>query len=357
MLKNKLKQLGNVQGDPAVSILLNTHRTHPDNKQDAVTLKNLINEAEKRLYETYDKRTVWPIMESLRLLEAEIDHNYNLDSLAVFVAANTAEALKLPVGVEDRVIIDRNFATRDLVRALQQTERYYVLCISHAKARLLQAVNDKVVQEYAAGSPFPYLNKTVYVTDNLKKSMGNVQDNFSKEFFNRVDKEFQTHYKMEPLPLVLAGDERNIAYYREIADKNEWIIGSITGNYDDESPHEIITKTSEVVRDYVNRRRENALAEIEQAQSDQKLLDDLSDIYRAAQEGRADTLYVEKDFFQPALIEGDTLTVREDPTEPGVTDDIIDDIAETVMAYGGSVVFMPPGSLSEYRRIALRVRY
>lgn len=357
MLKNKLKQLKLVQADPAVSILLNTHRTHPDNKQDAVTLKNLITEAEIRLFEAYDKRTVWPIMERLRKLESEIDHNYNLDSLALFATAEISEAIKLPVGVEDRVIIDTNFATRDLMRALQQTEHYYVLCISHSKARLLQAVNDRIVKEFSEQSKFPFVNGTVYTTDNLQKSMGNVQDNFSKEFFNRVDKEFQNYYKAEPLPVVLAGAERNISYYREIADKNEWIVGDIVGNYDDTSTHEIIKKTSEVVREYNKKRHETALAELEQAQSDQKLLDDLSDIYRAAQEGRADTLYVEKDFFQPATIDGDALVPHSDPNAPGVVDDIIDEIAETVMTYGGSVVFMPPGALSAYRRIALRVRY
>ena len=40
-----------------------THRSFPDNKQDPITLKNLVKQTEERLLAQMDKREVWPIME------------------------------------------------------------------------------------------------------------------------------------------------------------------------------------------------------------------------------------------------------------------------------------------------------
>lgn len=47
-LKLLLNQLNHHQNDLAISILLPTHRTFPDNKRDAITLKNLVKQAEER---------------------------------------------------------------------------------------------------------------------------------------------------------------------------------------------------------------------------------------------------------------------------------------------------------------------
>ena len=45
----KLTKIAEARGNPCVSISLNTHRTHPENKLDAIALKNLCAQAEQRL--------------------------------------------------------------------------------------------------------------------------------------------------------------------------------------------------------------------------------------------------------------------------------------------------------------------
>jgi hypothetical protein len=57
-MEQALTTLSKHQEEPAVTILISTHRTFPDNKQDSIHLKNLIAEAERRLYEQYHKRQV-----------------------------------------------------------------------------------------------------------------------------------------------------------------------------------------------------------------------------------------------------------------------------------------------------------
>jgi len=60
-----LQKVKNVKKEGCVSIILNTHRTKPDNVKDEKKLKNLVKEAEKRLYNQYEKRFVWPIMDNI----------------------------------------------------------------------------------------------------------------------------------------------------------------------------------------------------------------------------------------------------------------------------------------------------
>ena len=52
----ELHQLKDVFSPGCVTLILNTHRTKPENLQDAITLKNLANEAEQRLLASFDKR-------------------------------------------------------------------------------------------------------------------------------------------------------------------------------------------------------------------------------------------------------------------------------------------------------------
>jgi hypothetical protein len=147
----KLKKLKDIISESCVTIILNTHRTKPDNEKDPLTLKNLIKDAEQRLYADEDKRDAKTLVERLQDLESKIDHRNNLESLILFVNEDIAEYTRLPIAVEDRVVIDHTFATRDLIRALHHETNYYVLVLSQQKVRLIEAFNDKVVAQTSPG--------------------------------------------------------------------------------------------------------------------------------------------------------------------------------------------------------------
>ena len=90
-MNKKLNALKKVNAKNCVSIILNTHRTAPDNQKDVITLKNLIKEVEERLMNSLDKKEAQSIVESLTKLEASIDHNYNLESLILFVNVDSGD--------------------------------------------------------------------------------------------------------------------------------------------------------------------------------------------------------------------------------------------------------------------------
>lgn len=73
-LKEQLQKLAAEKNTPCVSISLNTHRTHPDNTQDVVLLKNLLKEAEERVVTEFGKRPVASLLGKISKLSDEIDH-------------------------------------------------------------------------------------------------------------------------------------------------------------------------------------------------------------------------------------------------------------------------------------------
>jgi len=122
--------LQSIRGYPAVSILLPTHRRSPDNLQDPIRVKNLVQQATERLLAEFSKRDVEPLLARLEALVARIDYRYTLDGLALFVNRDLAREFYLPFAVKERVIIGETFATRDLVLALNRSPRYWVLVLS-----------------------------------------------------------------------------------------------------------------------------------------------------------------------------------------------------------------------------------
>jgi len=355
-MDNILKKIKNIQAEACVTIILNTHRTRPDNEKDPLLLKNLVKEAEQRLYDTYEKRFVWPIMDNLNKLVEKIDHQQNLESLILFVNQEVAEYTRLPVKVVDRVIIDNTFATRDLVRAMHQESSYYVLVLSRQNARLIEAFNDKMVKEL--GGDFPIKNN-LYSTDRQDLSSNKGTDNLIEEFFNRVDKIVQAAIKDNPLPILLATETRNVHHYTKVADKKHIIIGHINKNRDDEKAHHIIPEAWEVVKTITKERIAARISELHNAVGAGKVVSDLSEIWNAIQHGRGQTLFIKKGYFQPAYLK-DNQVVPVDKFEKDhkdVIDDIVDELIEFNLAFGGDNVFIEGDELQKFNNLALTTRY
>jgi len=352
-----LKKAKDICTEGCVSIILNTHRTKPDNQNDPVTLKNLIKNAEERLYNDYEKRFVWPIMENINKVADSINHNFNLDSLIIYANKDFADYTRLPVKATDRVVIDNTFATRDLVRAMHQESAYYALVVSRQNARLIEAFNDGVVEEKAG--VFPIKNETLYATDKKKLTTNKGQDNLTEEFFNRVDKALQEAIKDHPMPVVIVTETRNFDHYLKVADKKDLIIGHVNMNRDEEKAHHIIPEAWNVVQTLIKMKNEARITELRKAVSAGLFASDYNDIWNAIIQGRGKTLFVKRGFYQPALlVENEIVPVDNfEKDQKGVVDDIIDEMIEQTMAYGGDVVFVEGDELSKFGSVALMTRY
>jgi hypothetical protein len=357
-MNTTIKKLKNINAENCITIILNTHRTKPDYFKDELTLKNLIKEAENRLSADLDKKDAVVLIDKLKSLADQIDHSFNLDSLVLFVNNDIAELTRLSIPVTNRVIIDNTFSTRDLVRAVHAETNYYVLVLSKNEARFIEALNDKVVQEFK--SPFPIKNTQFDNINTMEPVVSSRQRNLYAEFFNQVDKAVNKIRNQNPLPVLIASVEENYPEYLKIADQKHSIYPMfLNDNRIAEKDHAIITEAWKIIEAHNKKITTERKAELLKAVTHNKFLSDTNDIYKAIKEGRIQTLFIEKDLFQPAIIEDDEIIYVSDfqNSDKVVVDDIYDELIELNMDFGGEVVFLPKGELTKFNGFGAITRY
>lgn len=355
MSKTIFDQVKNAREYPCVTITLETHRTAPDSKRDPIALKNLLTQAEERLLAEFSKREIGDLIEKMKKLAESIDHSHNKEGLILFVNKELALFDRMPFALNEEVIIHETFATRNLIRNIHASETYYVLAISKQKARIFEGHSDKAHE--ILNKQFPAEND-IYTTDRLERSMGAKEDSKLREFFNRVDKGFLELYKEDPAELVLMGVEANVADYRAIADQHKLVVGAIHRNGDTVKDHEVAAAAWPIVSEALRQRRQEAIAELEKAVSEQKFTSGLPEMWRMVNQGRCDALYVEKGFFQPAIIhDHENIELTDLHSAPGICDDIVDEIIEIALQMKARVVFVDNGSLDKFQRMAMINRY
>jgi hypothetical protein len=361
MNRRDITILQNVRGYPAVSILLPTHRTSPDNKQDPIRVNNLAKEAGERLLAEFPRREVDPILVRLEKIIGEIDYRYALDGLAIYVNRDFAHKYYLPFTLNERVIIDETFATRDLVFALNRTPRYWVLALSEKPTRLFDGVRDNL--EEIINNNFPMVHTGAGGEGTLPGGSGvNIsayRDERHRQFFRQVDANFGELAKVDPQPLVVVGVDRYLSFFDGVTSHKNLIISTMTGNHDKTAAHDLAKLVWPLVKENLATQRLAKLDALNAAVGARKFASGIEHIWRLADEGRVATLLVEEDFHFPATVDesGLQLTAAEDATAPGVIDDAVDELIEAVMAKGGEIQFLDNGSLKAHNRIAAITRY
>ena len=351
-MKELIKKLNKVTGKACVTILVKTHRSRPDNEKDPIAVKNLIKEAEARLKAEYadvaDER-----IEALKKLAGEVNHSTNKEGLMLVVSDSVAEYHQLPVEMKDRLVIDNTFATRDIVRGSHERSDYYVLVLSRQQARLIAAHNNHVDHEITDGFP---MENDIVPDDKHEMSMSQGSDKIVEHFFNKVDKTVQRVVNADPKPVILATEERNHDYYKNVMDR-PIIAGHINKNHDHEQAEDIVRESWPVMREHLQNKNRQRIQELKQAVNQQRYLSDLSDIWRAVNEGRGQTIFVERGYFQPAQIDGESVVPVDSPNGNNVVDDIVDEMIETNQKHGGDTVFVNDDELNDYQGLALTTRF
>lgn len=356
--RSELKSLQAHREYPSVSILAPTHRTAPDNKRDPIKVKNLVTKAIDRLHDEYKKREVAEVVDRLKKLVKDVDWKYALDGLALFASRTTSMAVTLPFKPRPRAIVDETFATRDLAYALNRAVAYRVLVLGH-QARLFDAWTT-VLEEHTA-KPFPLRHTGPGGAAKLPGGPGvnplAVRDEGMRQFFRTVDQAVAAVQRDNRLSLIVAGVDRNLAFFKEVTGPNADILGMLAGNHEKTPPDKLGKLVWPIFDVAMTTRRTEALVQLDSAVGVQRHNSGIDQVWRAASQGQVKTLLVEKDFKYPADLNaaGDRL-MPYTGKGPAALDDAVDEVIERVMESGGEVYFYPPGDLDTHQSIAAVLR-
>lgn len=361
MNRHEVHLLQQISGYPSLTITLPTHRTSPDNRQDPIRVKNLVEQATSRLLAEFSKRDIAPLLDGLEKLTKDIDYRYTLDGLALFVNRDFARAFQLPFTLKERVNVGETFLTRDLVFAMNRTARYWTLVLSEKPTRLYEATRGDLIEIQEGGFPIlhtgPGGEQPLPGGFGIKKSA--YRDEYHRQFFRHIDAALKPFMADDPLPLAVVGVDRFLAFFNEVTNYRDSIVTTLKGSHDKTSPHELGKLVWPLVKDALAAQRQQVVSELNKAVSEGKSVSTIGEVWRLASEGRGQLLLVEEDFHFPARVDqtGRHLTPADDVTAPDVIDDAVDEIIETVLRTQGRVVFVENGQLETHQRIALIVRY
>ncbi len=361
MNKHDVHLLQQFRGYPAVSILLPTHRTSPANRQDPIRLRNLIIEAGNRLLEQFSKRDLETILTRMEKAANEVDFPNAQDGLAIFVNQDITRIFYLPYPVQERVVIADTFATRDLVYSLNRMLRYWVIALSENSTRLYEGLREDLTEIQEEGFPMaqtgPTKGKSMPTDPAVQASA--IRDERHRQFFRQVDEAFKPFFTDDELPIVVVGVDRYLSFFQEVSAHSEAIVATLQGNYDKTSSHELGKLVWPLMKEAEATRKLQYLEMLNKAIGERKFVSTVGQAWRMAQEGRARLLLVEEDYHFPGRTDetGQHLFEAEDPNDPDVMPDAVDEIIEAVLAKQGKVVFVDNGQLEQHQRIAMVLRY
>lgn len=356
--RSELKSLQAHRAYPSVSVLAPTHRTAPANRQDPIRVKNLVRKAIQRLHKEFRKRDVAAIVKNLQKLVENVDWQHTLDGLALFASAENLVALSLPFRVKPRAMIDATFATRDLVYALNRSAPYRVLALGHT-SRLFDAWTN-VLEERLAG-PFPLVHKgrggALKPASRFGVNPSALRDEAHRQYFRTVAEAVAAVQKDNRLPLVVAGVERNLAFYREVTRQPDDIACLLSGNHAETSPSHLGKLAWSMYDGRATERRTAALVHLDDAVSANRYASGIAQVWREAAAGKCRVLLVEKDFKYPADVAADGLRLSKYTGEGAqALDDAVDEVIERVLAGSGEVEFYSAGDLAVHQGIAAILR-
>jgi hypothetical protein len=379
--RDQLKELFQVDTAPAVSIYMQTHRKGADVAAQPLRLRAAIDEARGILSASGADGAdgVDGVLAPLEELIANRDFwRHQADGLALFASRDFGRLYRLPVSLPDMVVVGPTFHTRPLIEFLQAPERFWVLSVTQKEVRMWEGSISGIAPVNLAAVPTSLQEAlgAEVVADrlNLRSPRGRGsapvfhghgagKDDTKQElekFFRAVDSGVRDLLADEIGPIILAAVDYYHPIYRSVSKLenlvDEGIVGSISG-WDEGRIHSAAWPIAEKS---VESKLDVALELWEKSYGRGKTESDLAVIARLGVAGRIRLLLTEKGRtvwgrFDRAL--GGIEIIREGGSDPdGDAVDLLDELAEVTIQYGGRALELPGGRIPTDTGIAAVLR-
>ncbi|MEA1052977.1 hypothetical protein U5801_24670 [Lamprobacter modestohalophilus] len=348
---------------PCLSLYQPTHRHHPDNQQDPLRFRHLVETLEQSLATSYPADTIRSLLEPFEALGSDRDFwNHTLDGIAVLGAPGLFQVYALQRPVPELAVAADRFHTKPLRRFLQSADRFQVLGVSRDEVKLFEGNRDaldeielapdvpRTITE-ALGEELTEPHQTVgsYGGTSLGSAMRHGQggkkeevDSDAERFFRAVDQAVLEHHsRPSDLPLLLAALPEHQGVFHQLS-KNPFLLDKgITVHPDALALDALSQKAWQVFEPHYQSRLATLADEFTLVQSKALGLDDLQTIAEAAVAGRIATLLIEADREIPGRMDAATGRIQLDDLSHPDVDDVLDDLGERVLSKGGHVVVVP----------------
>jgi hypothetical protein len=321
---------------PCVSIYLPRQNSSHTVAQRKFRLIRLLKQAERLITQDYGPvRAKQFVTEFWRCDPTRLVEQYGL-SIAFFHDQDFTGAIPLPMEVEERVVVAQSFHIKPLLAWLQSAPPFWLISLSTHQVRLFEGnpweIKLREVIEHASGSGEP--------------TRGTLTKEQVRQFFLRAEEGLHPILREDRHPIVIAGVAWLHPIYRRISRDPDLVAHAIYGNVERWGEEKLRLAAFETLSKLLDRAKKEAIAEFERLAWTGNASDDLVEVARAAVKGRVRKIILASDQMLWGKLHPKSGNITLHPHQLDTQDDdILDDLAEIVLANGGKVLCVPSQDL------------
>jgi hypothetical protein len=350
------------EAETCISLYQPTHRFAPENQEDAIVFKHLLQQIEDSLEPSLSKEELKSIMEPLHALKEDAQFWQNtMDGLAVLVTQDDCVVYLLNTPVESAAIVAECFHLKPLIRYFQSAQPYHLLGLSSTRFSLYEG-NRYGIKELEIDADIPRSMEEVLGEEHPEGFLthgryggsdgiatfhghGGRKDAIDKDiekFFRYVDRIVLEHYsKPMKLPLILVSLTEHQSMFRKISNNPYLVPDGVEVSYESTHVSELAAKAWELMEPVYQKKELESMDRYQNAKSNHTGSDRLIDVARAALEGRIATLLVEADKSIPGRFNTESGKLEFGSTDNPERGDLIDQIVNAVWKHKGEVIVLP----------------
>lgn len=366
----------------SISLYMPTHRAGDQVRQDPIRLKNLIRQAEG-LLETGGVRPHerQDLLAPLSQLVTDMPlWRARGDGLAVFRSRAVFRYYRVPLPLEDLVIVEDHFHIKPLLPLFVGDGRYYVLAFSQKQVRLFECTRQSVREvdlkdvppnfdealrydqpekhlQVHGGGPRGVAGGSVFHGQGAAGDEKTHKRDLAR-FAQLVNHGLHALLKDSSAPLILAAVDYLIPIYREANVYPHLMPQALPGNPDGKTPDDLHREAWAVVEPEFQKAQRQAQERYRGfILSKGPVSRDLREVVRAAHDGRVDALFVSVGQHQWGGFDPETGAVFEHVTAQPGDADLTDLAAIDTLSHGGRVYAVKPGDVPDAAPVAAVFRY
>ena len=358
------------QQPPIFSLYMPTYRTHPDNAQDREVFKRLVQQFEPVKVENPRDKGIQSIFLKFDALADDYHFwQHTRDGLAVFATRELFEVYRLRRPVAPLAIVADSAHTKPLLKYLQTGDRYHVLVLTINSAQLFEGDRYQLDEVDIAASEVPdsmiealdHEQRDLHATLAAYRTATGEQwetaqnhglkktdiDNDTEQFFRAVDRAVISQYSLPTkLPLILATLPEHHSLFRRVSRNQQLIDEGIKINAAALPREELRKLAWDVFEPYYNARIDGVIGDFREAAAKGLGADQIDQIAKDALDGKVATLLLEENRIIPGrIIDRDNVLYHDQNQEGQPIDDVLDDLGELVLRFGGEVWIIPRGKM------------
>jgi hypothetical protein len=336
MNKVDLTKLANQTAQTAVSIFAPTHETSPENQNDRIVVKNLVNNALAEIENLGPKRDFSPVIENLNAAFESIDWNYSSEGLGLLASEEGFWTYNLNHSPSEQMIISDQFAITEIAKSLNKSWEYYLLVLSESPTKLFKGSRQKLI-EIKGGFPLSHGGRggSSAIPTAFGQQTSVIVDEEHRKFFRKISEELTKVMSDESLPLIVTGVDRFISFWAEVSPEHA-PAAQVQGSYDFMSDSELMTLVWPEIQNYFRAANLMTTERLDIAIGNKTYAGGFEEVIEMAQLGRVAYLVVSDEVTSNPL------------TETAV---------RLTLQSGGEVSFVPADNLANFAEISADLRF